>query len=143
MILASLNLFQVLALSAVAVALLVTWAGVLRGRVRPREGALWSLLLIAAAIAIHSPTVTSRIAQAVGIGRGTDLLVYITVILLLTGFWMMYTRLRRLRQDLTRVVRHLAILSAEQQLPREASHHDETISESPESNDFTAPPQDR
>ena len=47
-----------------------------------------------------------------GISRGTDLLLYIMVLAVLQGFLLVYLRLRRVRRELTILVRKLALLEA-------------------------------
>ncbi len=64
------------------------------------------------AIAIIRPGVTKIIANALGIGRGADLLLYCTVVAMMVGFLMIYARMRRLRREMTLLVRHLAIRDA-------------------------------
>ncbi len=106
------NLFQILALFVVGVFFVATWAAALRGSLARRDGFLWVTVWVGAAIAIIWPGVTRVVARALGIGRGADLVFYCAVVVMLIGFLMTYARLRRLRQDLTTVVRHLAIRDA-------------------------------
>jgi len=112
MILAGLNLFQVLSLSVVGLLLLLTLVAAWRGWVTRREAVTWSTLWIAAGGAILFPNITSAVAKRVGIGRGTDLLLYCAVVVMMVGFLMVYVRLRRLRREMTLLVRHLAIRDA-------------------------------
>ncbi|MCH7592822.1 MAG: DUF2304 domain-containing protein [Planctomycetes bacterium] len=102
------NLFQILALGVVGLLLLVSVTGVLRGSVARRDGILWTLLWLAAGIAIIRPGVTRVVAKALGIGRGADLVLYCAVVVMMIGFLMTYSRLRRIQRDLTLVVRHIA-----------------------------------
>ena len=71
-----------------------------------------------AALAVVWPDATTRIARFVGLGRGVNLLLYCTVVVMMAGFFMVYIRLRRVRQELTLLVRHLAILQAQEGRPR-------------------------
>ena len=87
-------------------ALLAVWA--LRGWVSHRMTAIFALVLVGAASAIIWPEATTRVARAVGIGRGADLLLYIAVVAMIVGFFWVYIRLIRLRRNLTLLVRHLA-----------------------------------
>lgn len=105
--------FQQIALLAIAVALAGTITQMLRRQWRPAVGFAWLIVLIGGGIAVTWPSLTSRIAQSVGIGRGADLLLYVTVPIMLAGFWMLYLRLRYLRRELTLMVRHIAIAEAE------------------------------
>ncbi len=102
------NLFQILALAVVGVLLVVSVTGVLRGSVARRDGVLWTLVWLAAGIAIVRPGLTRLLAKALGIGRGADLVLYCAVVVMMIGFLMTYARLRRIQRDLTLVVRHIA-----------------------------------
>lgn len=106
------NLFQILALIVVGVLFLVSLVAVARGSIARRDGLLWTLLWLAAGVAIARPEVTRVIAKTLGIGRGADLLLYCAVVFMLIGFLMTYARLRRLQHELTLVVRHLATRDA-------------------------------
>lgn len=106
------NLFQILALIVVGVLFLVSLVAVARGSIARRDGLLWTLLWLAAGVAIARPEVTRVIARTLGIGRGADLLLYCAVVFMLIGFLMTYARLRRLQHELTLVVRHLATRDA-------------------------------
>ena len=78
-----------------------------------REIYLWSLLWGAGLIVSIKPDLTTVIAQMLGIGRGADLVFYCGIVVTLVGFLMVYLRLRRLRRDVTLMVRHVAILEAQ------------------------------
>ncbi len=102
------NLFQILALAVVGLLLLVRVTGVLRGSVARRDGILWTLVWLAAGVAIVRPGITRVVAKALGIDRGADLVLYCAVLVMMIGFLMTYSRLRRIQRELTLVVRHIA-----------------------------------
>ncbi len=77
-----------------------------------RDQFLWSMLWIVSGIAIAWPRLTVIVAGVLGIGRGADLVFYCAVVVMMIGFLMVYARLRRLRRQLTLIVRHLAIEEA-------------------------------
>lgn len=106
------TLFQILALSGLVLLVIITIVATLRGSIGRRGAVVWLLVWIAAGIAIAWPMLTARIARLLGIGRGTDLVLYCAVVVMLVGFLMVYARLRRLRRELTLLVRHLAIEEA-------------------------------
>ena len=106
------TLFQILALIVVGCLFVVTVIAMLTGRVARRDGILWSIAWLAAGAAITWPGVTAVVARVLGIGRGTDLVMYCAVVMMLVGFLMVYVRLRRLQRDMTLLVRHLAIREA-------------------------------
>ncbi len=106
------NPFQILALSVVALLFLLSVVLFVKGWATCRDAILWMLLWAAAGVAIVWPKVTKIVANALGIGRGADLLLYCTFVAMMVGFLMVYARLRRLRRELTLLVRHLAITNA-------------------------------
>ncbi|HEX2122655.1 MAG TPA: DUF2304 domain-containing protein [Thermoanaerobaculia bacterium] len=105
--------FQWIAFAILGVSFVVTLTLTVRRVVAPRVGFAWGLLWIAAAVAIAKPELTATIARALGIGRGTDLVLYFAILFMIFGFFAVYVRLRRIESDLTKVVRELAIRSAD------------------------------
>ena len=65
-----------------------------------------------AAAAIYNPHLTSMAAGAVGITRGTDLVLYVFVLAFLAVSFTFYARSLRLERQLTDVIRHVAIQEA-------------------------------
>jgi len=106
------NLFQILAVAVVTGLFCLSLAAMLRGWATRREGVAWAVVWLATGLAILLPDLTIVVAKALGIGRGADLVLYCTVIVMLVGFFMVYARLRRLRRDVTLLTRHLAIREA-------------------------------
>ncbi len=107
------NSFQIIFLSILAALLLASIVSTLRGWATRREGLVWGLLCLGAAVATVWPSLTGDAAEAVGIGRGADLVFYCAVAVMMIGFWMTYMRMRHLRHELTSLVRHIAILEAD------------------------------
>lgn len=106
------NLFQILAITFLGLLLVLMLVGVSKGWLTRREGTTWSTVSVTAAIAILWPSVTGAIARRLGIGRGADLLLYCSVVVMMVGFLMIYVRMRRIRGEMTLLVRQLAIRDA-------------------------------
>ncbi len=106
------TLFQTLLLVLLSGLFLGTLVSVARGWATWREGLSWAVVWLAAGIAVAWPDVTAVAAGALGIGRGADLVLYCAVIMMMLGFLMVYARLRRLRREMTLLVRQLAIRDA-------------------------------
>lgn len=104
--------FQWIAFAVLGVSFVVTLTLTVRRVIVPRVGFAWGLLWIAAAVAIAKPDLTATVARALGIGRGTDLVLYFAILFMIFGFFAVYVRLRRMESYLTKVVRELAIRSA-------------------------------
>lgn len=70
---------------------------------------LWSLLWILVVAVALWPQVTDRVAGAVGVGRGADLLVYVSVVVLVYASFRTMTQLQKLHEEQTELVRRIAI----------------------------------
>ncbi len=106
------TLFQVIFGSACA--LIAVWFFV-RGYLRrgsKLSGLFWGLLWTGAAVTILWPGVTSDFARLLGIGRGSDLVMYFAILggIMVTRYF--YNRCRRLENTLTQLVRERAIAEA-------------------------------
>jgi hypothetical protein len=114
--------FQIAGLSLIAFVVLLIGTGAGRGQLRKRVAAFWILVWCGGALALAWPGLTVRIARALGVGRGTDLLLYCTVLATTWGFFWVYTRMRRVDRQLTQLVRQLAIKNAEPAAAKPPSH---------------------
>jgi hypothetical protein len=108
------NLFQIVFLVLAAGLFVGSLVAVARGWATRREGLISALIWLVAGMAVAWPDTTTRLARFVGLGRGVNLLLYCTVVVMMVGFFMIYIRLRRVRRELTLLVRHLAILEVQE-----------------------------
>jgi hypothetical protein len=115
------NAFQIILVSVLGVAAALVASLLARGAIgRVAAGA--GLLVAAGGIVFAiKPDWTTEIAHLLGISRGTDLLVYLLVLVVMYGFLFVYLKLRRVRRELTLLVRELAVREAER---REESRAD-------------------
>ena len=67
---------------------------------------------LAAIALIANPGVSTRIAQSVGIGRGVDFVIYSLLIVFLWAHYQHYLRYKRVENEVTQLVRELAIAQA-------------------------------
>ena len=74
-----------------------------------RELAVWVILWLMVGGATIYPQQTDVLAQAVGVERGADLLVYISIIVLFFVVFKVIVKLEKIDRDITAVVRHTAI----------------------------------
>jgi hypothetical protein len=107
------NFFQLLVLGGLAFLLLLNLISLMKGWTTRRESLIATMVCLVAAIATAWPQTTVRVANALGIGRGADLVFYCAVVVMMIGFWMVYIRLRQLRREITLLVRHIAIQEAQ------------------------------
>ena len=61
---------------------------------------------------VLNPEITTRIANLVGVGRGTDLILYLCVVTFFMAFIVLYAKLRKLEAAQTELARQLAIHTA-------------------------------
>jgi hypothetical protein len=108
------NLFQWITIPVLVVLFLLELRRVLF--LAPRfqlDRTLRALVWAGAALAIYDPDLTSILANAVGIQRGADLVVYVFILVAVAVAFYLYSSNVRLERQLTEVVRHLAIRNAE------------------------------
>jgi hypothetical protein len=74
--------------------------------------ALMIVLMITATTFILWPNLTNRIAHILGVGRGADLLYYTCILLFSFALLKLYSRMRRLEQQFTRLIREDALKNA-------------------------------
>lgn len=105
--------FQIVTLPILAVMILATVLAIGRRRLAPRFGAVWIALWVAASVGVLDPDILARIATVLGIGRGVDLVLYVSILVFFIAFFLVYLRFRRLDEQMTQIIRHLAIRDAE------------------------------
>lgn len=80
--------------------------------------------IVIAILSVIEPLLLTRIAQAVGVGRGTDLVLYLLFLLVLGFMASTYRRFREMERQVTVLTRRLALDDVERRNPtgREAPH---------------------
>lgn len=74
-----------------------------------REFLMWGIIWLGVIIVALLPGTTIFFAELAGIGRGADLLLYISIILIFYLVFRLYVRFEHLEQDLTKLVREIAL----------------------------------
>ena len=82
-------------------------------RIPTAWAALLSLIWVGLVVVSLLPQTTDLLAAHVGIGRGADLLVYISIIALFYLVFRLVVRMERIQQDITKVVRAMALKDLE------------------------------
>ncbi len=75
--------------------------------------AFWSVLFTSAIFAVFLPSQTTKIAEFVGIGRGVDLMVYASIVILFYLVFRTYILLEDIRHEITQAVREIALRDAQ------------------------------
>jgi hypothetical protein len=107
------RLFQAIAIPFIAAMLIVSLRTLFKGRGRTITPLAWMLLWLGSLVAVRYPETTTKVAQAVGIGRGADLLLYLAVLASIVGFSVMSRRMRQMAREITLLTREVALLDAE------------------------------
>jgi len=81
------------------------------------------LTTLAAVVAIAFPELVNELANLVGVGRGTDLILYVLVVVFIGNSISNSIRHRQLEREVTKLARSLALASA---LPPAESEHEQS-----------------
>jgi len=83
---------------------------------RFREGALgraslasWLLFWVAVVVAVALPQATSWFASLVGVGRGVDAAIYVSVVVLFYLLFRVFIKLEKIEHDITLLVREIGL----------------------------------
>ena len=99
-----------------AASILVTYALTNRDTHSGRAGKKIALMLLAVGmiIAVLFPGITNNIANLFGVGRGADLLLYLTVVVFIFYVLNNYLSQQKQRDEIYRLARKLAVLDAKE-----------------------------
>jgi small membrane protein len=73
------------------------------------QGIVWVVVWIILIVLTIAPEISSAISQFLGIGRGTDLIIYLSIIVLFYLVYLMYMKMEKLEMNITGLVRNIAI----------------------------------
>lgn len=111
------NTFQLVVVPLLALLFIRSMISMGRGLHR-RTNAIAALVWLAAGITVLRPDVTAMIAKAMGIGRGTDLVLYFFLISFLATSLYLYNRVVHLDSAITKIVRQAALREAHLPAPQ-------------------------
>jgi hypothetical protein len=100
---------------AAVVAVIIIAFFILRGggaRHQAIQRILLVLFVLGAGVSVFFPQLLTSVAHLVGIGRGTDLLLYVLVVAFLGFAATTYRRNRQLENQITELARQIALLGA-------------------------------
>ncbi len=98
----------------------LTWYRASRQAIRPFEAVGWTIVWGVAAVIVCLPRLTTFFAQLVGVGRGVDLVIYISIFVLFLLVFHLHLIHDQIEKSLTDLVRHDALrsLSTKQEVER-------------------------
>jgi small membrane protein len=125
-------LVQVLMVGSVIVLALLGLRGESSHRVSASKKLAFCLLMVTVVVAVLFPELVARVAQAVGVGRGTDLVLY--VLAMAFGFYVVsqYLAAQRSRNELHRLARRIAVVEAAERYQLSFANHARNDERDPE-----------
>lgn len=97
--------------------LFAIWRTIIRLKkeeIRIGEAAIWVIFWLAVGTVAIMPQTTDVIAQFVGVSRGVDLLVYISIIVIFFIIFKLIVKIEKIERNLAKIVRHLALKDVEE-----------------------------
>jgi hypothetical protein len=88
-------------------------AYIFRFRTPLRDRVIYCIIGCCGIVTVLVPGFTSRVANSIGVGRGTDLLLYAFVMFSLLHVVSLSTQLRRMERQITILIRRSAIADAQ------------------------------
>lgn len=96
-------------LSGLAAVTVLTWYRASRQAIRPFEAVGWTMLWGVAAVIVCLPRITTFFAELVGVGRGVDLVIYISIFVLFLLVFHVHLIHDQIEKSLTDLVRYDAL----------------------------------
>lgn len=72
---------------------------------------IWTIIWLLIVVVVSHPTYTDRVAQWVGVGRGTDIAFFVAFLLLFYLVFRLYVKITAVESDLTEIVKHIALIN--------------------------------
>lgn len=95
---------------------LIVYAWTQRARSKLVANSVMLICVIGAGLVIY-PDSATNLAQAVGIGRGADLITYLFIVIVMVAIFNLHLSTRSEQRRLTKLVREIALLTAQQPKP--------------------------
>ena len=70
---------------------------------------IWLLIWLSAMVVIWYPNITTYLAGILGIGRGVDLVIYVSTVVIFYLMFRLLLRIEKIERDITKIVREEAI----------------------------------
>ncbi len=70
---------------------------------------IWSIIWSAIVFVVINPNIANFIANLVGVGRGADLVIYISIITIFYLLFRIIVKIERIERDITKIIRKIAL----------------------------------
>lgn len=74
-----------------------------------KELLFWLFLWVAISVVVLLPQTTGFFAKILGVGRGSDVAVYLAIVLILYLIFRIFVKLEKIKSDITDIVRKIAL----------------------------------
>ncbi len=78
-----------------------------------REFFIWLIFWLLVLTATFWPKLTDKLANFVGVGRGVDLMIYLSIIVLFFAVFKIIIKLKQIDRNITKIVREVALKDKE------------------------------
>jgi len=102
-------IFQILFLIFTLFAIVLVVKRKKAGEIGKKGAFFWVLFWLTALVAVWWPNSTSILANYLGIGRGTDFVLYISLIVIFYLLFRLHVKIESIGRDITKVVRKEAL----------------------------------
>lgn len=93
-------------------------------QIRKFQFLFWVAVWVAAAVIISHPDTSTFLADLVGIGRGADLILYVSFLIVFYLIFRIHLMLNRLEQDITQIVSGIALEQLTEPVSRASEHRE-------------------
>jgi hypothetical protein len=106
--------FQIIVIIFCLYAALRVWQKIKAKSLGRRWGAFWLVFWLGVGIVVALPWTTSLLAARLGVTRGVDLVIYVSVIVLFYLVFRLTLKIEKLEGNITKLVREIALASREE-----------------------------
>lgn len=102
-------MIQILLTCVAMIAMIGLWRRFAHGAAGRGEFAIWAIIWISAIVFVWNPSVTNKIAGFLGVGRGADALLYISVVVLFYSMLRLYGKMENIEHSISDLVKKIAL----------------------------------
>jgi Uncharacterized conserved protein len=107
--------FQIIVIIFCLYAALRVWQKVKAKSLSRRWGAFWLVFWFGVGVVVALPWTTSLLAARLGVTRGVDLVIYVSVIVLFYLVFRLTLKIEKLEGNITKIVREVALSDAKKE----------------------------